>query len=196
MKSGGDGGAAAMRADEEARRQRQLQATASVNDAFKGFDDNYFSSIADEFMKFQTPLFEEQLTKARRDLPLRFASTDNSDYQRTLAELERDSLREQANLRDQATTFANQQRQSVEQNRADLLGQATSAGDVAASASQAAARAAALAKPPAFSPIADLFQKYTANAANQMTWNANQPQNNRAPALTFNPNSNAVRVVR
>src|SRR5215813_8936096 len=105
---GGKGGgamqqqAAQARSDEEARQQRIRDATASVNQQFAQFNDPYFKNISDQYLAFNAPLLTEQATKARHDLPYKFASTDNSDYQRVLAELERDQLREEANLKDKA----------------------------------------------------------------------------------------------
>lgn len=128
----------------------------------KGFNDAYFNNIADAYTKFQKPLYDEQLAKARRELPYQFSSSDSAEYLRKKEELERDASREQANLADQAQGFANNQRSQVEQNRSDLIGMASGGADVNSVVESANARAAALAKPPVFSPIADLFQKYTA----------------------------------
>lgn len=163
---GGDGGAGAMRDQENARQAKLAETTKGINDQFAGFDDNYFNGISDAYLKFQQPLLEEQVTKARKDLPYQFASTDGSAYQTKLGELERDVLREQANLRDKAVTVGNDQRGEVERNRSDLVSMANAGTDASAVASMSAARSAALAKPAPFNPITDLFQKYTAGLAN------------------------------
>lgn len=188
-----DNGAEQMRQQEAQRQQRIADATNAVNNQFAGFDDNYFSNIADAFLKFQQPLFDEQVAAARRRLPLNFATTDNSEYQRTLGEFERDVAREQAQLRDKSLDFANQQRGSVEENRAALVASANAGTDASALASQAASRAQALSKPPTFSPIADLFQKYTANAANvRAAANAGYlDPNAQTRPLTFQTTGNA-----
>lgn len=133
--------------------------------ATPGFDNNYFKSIADAYLQFQTPLLQEQIEAARRNLPMKFGSTASSAYQREAANLERDYAREQANIAGKGLDFANEQRGEVERNRSDLISMANAGTDASALASQSAARAAALAKPPTFSPIADLFNKYTGSAA-------------------------------
>lgn len=158
----GDGGAGEMRAQEEERRARVAQATDAVNREFASFDEPYFRSISDAYLNFQNPLIKEQAATARRELPYGFASTDSSAYLQKKGELERDIAREEANLRDKAIDFSNQQRGSVAQNRSDLVSMANAGTDAGAVAQMANARAAALAKPPAFSPIADAFLKYTA----------------------------------
>ncbi len=162
---------------------RGLYTTVEDVPASQGFNDNYFRTIADAYLNFQRPLVEEQAAAARRDLPYGYASTASSSYLRKKEELERDIAREQANLRDKALDFSNQQRAQVEQNRSDLVQLANAGTDAGSIAKMANARAAALAKPPAFSPIADLFQKYTALAANRAI--AGQP----AAPLLFNRSS-------
>lgn len=54
------------------------------------FGDDYYKNISDSFMAFQQPLFDEQSQEALRRLPFAFASTYNSDYQRTVAQLQAD----------------------------------------------------------------------------------------------------------
>lgn len=130
------------------------------------FGDDYFNNIADSFKKFQTPLLDEQSAEARRSLPFGFSSTASSAYLRKKGELERDIERQQAQLGDQALDFSNKQRGQVEQTRSDLVSLAQSGVDANAIAQMANSRASTLARPPVFSPIADLFQKYTALAAN------------------------------
>lgn len=161
-----------------------------------GFDDNYYKSIADSYLGFQKPLLEEQYSEARRKLPLQFASVGGSAYQRTAGNLERDYERAQTDLASKAQDAANQQRSQVEQNRSDLLGLANSGTDAGSVAAQANARAAALAKPPAFSPIADLFAKYTNSGLQlgQANTIANQLAAMRGAGL-YSPYANVVHTV-
>lgn len=197
---GGDGGAGEARAMEAERQAKIAAATGAVNDNFGQFNDNYFNSIADAFMAYQQPLFDEQVTKARRALPLNVSSTANSDYQRLMGEFETDAQRQQADLRGKATDFANERRAEVERNRADLVSLANAGTDASATASMAASRANALSKPPTFSPIADLFQKYTAGAAlaSQLPGAAaaTQPDGTRPLLFSGGGKNTSVRTVR
>lgn len=170
----GDGGAAEMRAQEEERQRRVAAATQAVNGAFGKFDEPYFRGIADAYLDFQRPIFLEQAADARRTLPFGFASTASSAYLRKKADLERDIAREEAALADKASQFSNQQRGNVEQNRADLVSMAAGGTDAGTIAQMANTRAQALARPAPFQPIADLFQKYTALAANNARLNGGQ----------------------
>jgi hypothetical protein len=157
-----------------------------------GFDENYFANIADAYLKYQTPLVEEQAAVARRNLPAKFGSTASSAFQRESGNLERDYQRELVNLKDKSLDFANTQRGEVERNRSDLIGMANSGTDASALASQTNARISALSKPPAYSPIADLFSKYAAQGASlaQANMYANHDR------LYYGSPSNAVRTVR
>lgn len=157
-----------------------------------GFDENYFKNIADAYLKYQTPLVEEQAAVARRALPTRFGSTASSAFERESANFERDYQRELANLKDKSLDFANTQRGEVERNRSDLIGMANSGTDSSALASQTNARVAALSKPPAYSPIADLFSKYAAQGASlaQANMYANHDR------LYYGSPSSAVRTVK
>lgn len=156
-----------------------------------GFDDNYFKNIADAYLNYQTPLVNEQAAVARRALPSRFGSTASSAYEREAGNLERDYQRELVNLKDKSLDFANDQRGEVERNRSDLIGMANSGTDASALASQTNARIAALSKPPAYSPIADLFSKYAAQGGQlaQAQMYANQGR------LFYGSPNNAVRTV-
>ena len=184
---GGDGGAGAARAAESERQAKIAQATSGINKQFEGFDEPYFKNIADSYRAFQQPLLTEQLDVARKKLPMRFASTGSSAYQREAANLE------QQQIISQGEDFANQQRSNVENNRSDLIGQANSGTDATAAATQAMARSAALSKAPSFSPIADLFQKYTAYGANAATAER-MGYNTGLPSLAFGVPKNAVTV--
>lgn len=126
-----------------------------------GFNDDYFNSIADKFSKFQTPILDTQIETARRELPYKYASTDSAEYQRAAAELERDAAQQRAQVASQGQDFANTQRSQVENERSNLLNMAIGGADANTLAQSANSHAAALAKPPSFSPIADAFQKYT-----------------------------------
>lgn len=192
---GGDGGAGAARDAEAAREAKIAQATAGINEQFAGFDDSYFKNIADSYRRFQNPLFAEQHGEAQRRLPMGFATTASSAFQKKAADLERDASREQTQINSRGEDFANQQRSQVEANRSDLISQANAGTDAAASAAQALNRANALSRPPTFSPVADLFQKYTgAFANNQIAQNAGY--NTGMPSLSFGVPKSAVTFQR
>lgn len=181
---------------EEARQAKILDNTNMINDQFKSFDDPYYTNIADAFMKYQQPLFDKQVQEARSALPLQFANTGSSAYQRRLSELEGDILNKQTDLKSQGLDFANKQRAEVENNRTDLINLANSGADANALALQAANRASQLSQTPQFSPVADLFQKFTGayNQYQQAKQQGYEPNTN-FPSLTFGSTNKSVRNV-
>jgi hypothetical protein len=183
------------RQDEEERKAEIRDTRAEVDRHFTGFDEPYFRNISDSYLQLNAPLLAEQAAKARHDLPYKFARTDNSDYQRVLAELAADQAREETNLKDKALDVANQQRANVEKNRADLVQLANSGTDAGSIATQSANRAASLAKPETFSPIADLFSKYAQNYALGSQVGGDGTGRSFARALNFGAPRSAVKTV-
>jgi hypothetical protein len=167
---GGDGGAQQryeqQRADEAARQARIASSIKAINDAFAGFDDNYYRGLSKSYTDYYTPEMDRQYNVAKLALPTQFGSTDGSEFQRRAGEFETDNLKQRADMAQAATDFAGQQRSRVEQQRSSLISQANSVADPNASASLAASYQKALATPTSFSPLGDLFSKYTGNMAN------------------------------
>lgn len=173
--------AEAQRKAEEERTARIKAGTQRVNEMFGGFNDDYYGSIAEAYKNFQMPLLDEQAKEARRVLPFGTASTQSSAYQRQAGNLERDISRQTADIGNKAVTFANTRRGEVENSRSGLLNLAQSGADVETVNAAAADSAKVFGTPSPyiqgaivptpvsqqqFSPISDLFAKYTADAAN------------------------------
>lgn len=152
--------------EQEELEARKRAAAGAIDTAFSGFNDDYYAGLAKSYRDFQTPLLEEQFGDARRAMPLRFKSTANSAYARRMGELERDRQRADTDIAKQGEDVAAQRRGEVERERGALLSQAEMGAGLDTAANQSASMARALAQPPSFSPIGDLFAKYTANAAN------------------------------
>ena len=111
---GGDGGAPAR---EAARRAQIASGTAAVNNAFTGFDDGYYNNIADMYKSHYAPLIDEQYQTALRACRTSSPSTQGSEYQRRVGELERDYQRQLVDNSSAATDFANQRRTNTENQR-------------------------------------------------------------------------------
>lgn len=145
---------------------KKRQAALDIDSAFGGFNDDYYAGLANAYKNYQMPRLDEQFGEARRALPLRFKSTANSSFARRSGELQRDYDRGQTDIAKQGEDVAAGRRGEVERERGNLLSQAEMGAGLDTTAQQAASVARGLAQPPAFSPIGDLFAKYTANAAN------------------------------
>lgn len=160
---------------EQQRQARVTAATDSVNSAFAPYDDNYYNSIADAYKNFEGPLYNEQVTEARRTLPMSVPSTQSSAYLRKARQLETDVQRGQTDLDSQAIQQSQQRRGEIDAQKSDLLNMATAGADASTVADAAGQRAQLYAAPPQFSPIANLlFQQYATDAGNfALAQNAN-----------------------
>jgi hypothetical protein len=188
----------ALAESEEERQARIDAATAAVNQAFGSFDDNYYVSIADAYKNYQRPLFEEQAGEARRKLPMSVPNTASSAYQRKLGDLETDIMRGESDLNRSAIEESNRRRGEVDYERSSLINMATGGATAETVANEAATRAQQLAQPPSFSPLADMFAKYTADAANYALAGAGRekttPQITRPLNFNHSPSS-SVRTI-
>ena len=166
---GGDGGASEMRRQEEERQARIKAATDKVNEIFAPYDDAYFGKGATDYKAYYLPQIEKQYNDAKKSLVLSLNDRglmQSSQAGQELADLADQYGQETTNVNNGAQDFSRSWQNNVENSRAQLLSQASTGPDSSAMASQAAAMAAAQSKMPSFSPIGDLFSKFTAQAAN------------------------------
>lgn len=151
-------------ADREAERIRGN--TSMVQNAFTGYDDGYYTGIANAYRNYAMPLVEEQAAEARRMMPFGFSDSGGSAFKTKAGQLEREIARNQADVSNTALRHADERRAAVEASKSNLLDLSLAGADTNIVAAEAANRAKQFAAPPPFSPIADLFSKYTADAAN------------------------------
>lgn len=162
--------AARARAEEEARQGRIREGTAAIDNTFAQFNDDFYSGIASSFMDFARPQLDEQFGEAREQTTFDLARRgmlDSSNRVERFGNLDRRYNLELDNLTDQGQQFANDARANVERNRADLVGMLNATGDAQAATQGALSRASIVSRPPAFSPIGQLFQDGTAALAQQ-----------------------------
>lgn len=187
---GGDGGAAAREAERQAR---IAEGTQSINSAFtNAFNPDYYTGLSTAYKSNYEPLIQEQYQTALRQLPYQFASTQGSEYQRRVGELERDYQRQLVDNASAADAYANERRSQVEGQRQNLVGQVTAGADPGTAATLAAGAVKSLSAAPTFSALGDLFAKYTGAAANAQGLNqAGAPMANYTP-ISFGQRSGAV----
>ena len=184
----GDSGATAGEDPHETEAERQAriaESTRLVNEAFAGYDDNYFSGIADAYRNYQSPIYQDQVANARRRLPMSVPHTQSSAYNRKAADLELDIQRGEANLGREAIGEANRRRGEIDMTRNDLLNLAQGSTDTETVARQASNQAAQYATPAEFSPIADMFEKYSNDALTAVLANRQKTTPQVTRPLTF-----------
>jgi hypothetical protein len=164
-----------LRANADASAARIQSGTKRINDVFNSYGDDYYNDIYQQAKQYYTPQLSDQYHEALRKLPMRFPTTGSSAFAREAGNLERDRSRAEVDVNNQAQGYVNDRRSSLENDRNSLVAQFNATGDLDTAAASAASKAKSYAEPPAFSPLGDLFQKYTGNMATE--------------ALVSNPNT-------
>lgn len=165
---------AAQAASDEAKREAQIsQGTDVVNQNFQKFTPGYYSSVADAYKNYYQPQLDQQARDARRAVTLQFAANPNSSAaNRTQAQLAGDYATKSADIASGSLDAENNARQTVEQQRGQLLNLVNAGSSLDSVANQSANFASAYNPPVSYSPIGDAFSRYTgalstANAASQ-----------------------------
>jgi hypothetical protein len=158
-----------MKQQEKERQQRITQGMASIDRAFKGFDQPFYDKQSAAYREFARPQFDRQYGEALDQLhyALTRAGIQNSSaagkaggdltFQRNLGE--------QA-MEEQAIAAANEAKAKVQQTRQLLSAQLNADANASQAAQSAAAQASILGARPNFSPIGNLFANVTAGLSN------------------------------
>lgn len=170
-KSGGDGGAAAARAAEEARQGRIREGLNKINTTFNNtFNPDFYSDREQSYMDYATPQLEDQYDQAVKGLTLALARSgrlQSSTRGEKFADLQKEYDLARTNIADRARGYSNQARSSVEAARSDLVSQNSALANPSAIATQAINRADALSAKPTFEPLGAFFQNVTQGLATQ-----------------------------
>lgn len=161
--SGPDYGAMA-RADEEARQARIKEGMGKIDSTFKQFGPDFYDRRKQAVMDSTMPQLNDQFQKTKEQLQFNLARsglTDSSVRSANEAEAQRQMDVGKAAVAGQAQDYANQARQQVEQNRAELVGQLNATGDAQAAAQGALSRSAIAMAQPSVSPLGLMFQNTT-----------------------------------
>lgn len=157
--------AARARADEQARQERVRSGTQRIGDIFDTqFNDQFFEGQRRNYIDYAMPQLDEQTNKAGRELLFsmdRAGQTEGSARASLSAELEKRAGLQRQKIQDDALNLANQTRGNVETARGDLVSMLNVTGDAEGASNSALARASALSRPTAFSPVGNLFADFT-----------------------------------
>lgn len=187
----GDGGAGAARAAEEARQARITQGTADVNNTFSKFDDPYYGGVSKSYADYYTPQVDDQYQDARRKLVLnlgRSGIVNSKAGARQIGDLDEAYQRERTGIADRSVSAGAQARSDVENARSQVLQQLSASADPSSAVAAASARANALATPPSFSPLGNLFAQFAQMGANHILASA-EPSRYRSSGLFPEPRS-------
>ena len=130
-----------------------------------GFGTDYYNGIAKAYMDYYLPQLNEQAANARRAIALN-STPGSSSANRRMSQFETDYQRQLTGLGEQAQGASNQARQNVESSRASLIQAAEGGSGLDSIGERAASEAALLSRPAVYSPLGDLFSRYTISAGN------------------------------
>lgn len=158
------------RAEEEARQNRIAQGKQEIENAFLGYDDDFYSGISTDYMDYATPQIEDQYEDALKQLRVSLARSGNLDSSlRTdrIARLNERNADAYVDAQRQGENYANQVRGNLNTVKSNLLQQNQSLADPSLIASMAANQSYTASQMPAYNPIAQLFDSVTSGLATQ-----------------------------
>lgn len=155
--------AAELRATEEQRAAKVREGTTQVNNTFdEKYGPQYFGGIGDAFRDYYKPQVNDQFHNAERSTVFKYANNAGSSAaNRTTANLYRDKLRADSDVESGAYDAMNHAKQDVEGKRSNIVNLVEAGSSLENTAAQARAAASSSLGQPTFSPVGDLFSKYT-----------------------------------
>lgn len=156
---------------EEARQARIRAGTGKINQTFDSrFGEPFYSGIESAYSDYARPQLEDQFGDASDELAFSLArrgTLDSSMRGEQTSELEKLYDLQSQDIADQGREMATKTRTQVEDARTGLISMLSATGDDQGAAQAALNRAQALSKPPAFSPLSNLFADFTGGLAMQ-----------------------------
>lgn len=170
-KGGSNKEAERAREAEEARQARIRQGTENINQVFdENFTPQFYNDQAKAYRQYAMPQVNEQYEDAGNKLAFdlsRRGLTDSSIRADKSADLSELYELNRQGVVDKAREYSTNARTGAEDARNDLILTLQSTGDAAGAAQAANARADALSRPPAYSPLEDVFLSFTSGLATQ-----------------------------
>lgn len=155
------------RKEEEARQAKIREGTDLVNATFSRYDDPYFAGIEKSVKDYYRPQVAEQFGGAKRALTYKFAdNAGSSAANRNFGDLFKTKLQADQQVGIDALSAGQTARRDVEGARSNQINLLEAGSSLENVANQSAALADQKLGRPQFSPIGDLFQKFTGNLYN------------------------------
>jgi len=154
---------AQLAAQEEQRRQDAIeQGRVAIDQAFTGFNDNYYNKASQDYLGYYNPQLDEQYTTAKDTLVKNLARQGllNSGVgAKQLGDLTTTYERNKGLIGNQAADASQQLRSQVQSNKSNLYALNTGSADANSLATQAAAAAGGIV-PGGYSPLGDVFASF------------------------------------
>ena len=155
---------------EEEKRQGQITAgTKAINDQFAMFDKPFYDKIGADYSAFANPQMADQYSDASKELTYalarQYGTLNTSEAAARNAKLAKAKADAEAQIADNSLTYQNQQRENVENQRAQLIAQVNASADPSQAASGALRQSEMLSQSPQFSRLSDMFSNVTEGLA-------------------------------
>jgi hypothetical protein len=176
---GGGGGDRALAAQQEKQAQEARQdadrkaaalrtGQSNIDQAFAGFDDNFFNGLSQSYMDYARPQLEDQYGQQQKNITYALARAGNLN---STVKGDQDAMLDKQyslnlmGLNSNAGDVARSARQQIQSNKNDVTNQLNASYDSDAARTSAMAAAKTLAVPMSFSPLGNLFTNVSALAA-------------------------------
>jgi len=179
---GGSDAADIARQQQQQQQQQYQLGLKQINAAYAPFNQDFYKQRQQAYVDYANPAYTQQYGQTRNQMLYGLAnrgllnSSAGQEQANALA-IARNQAQQQ--IGNTAVQGAQQLQQTVEQQRAQLVGQLAATGDPTAAAQAAVSTAANFQAPSAFAPVGPLFQ----NFAN--TYLANQYAQAYSPLLQY-----------
>lgn len=167
--------ATAQRADEVARQNRIRAGMGSIDQAFSGFNDDFFAKRAHDYGLYAMPQVERQAQEQRDNLIYALSRTGNLDSSAAIkrsGDLTRAEDEARIGVANEGLNQANNLRSQVENTRGNVVAELNATGDNSAASAAALRDVQNLNQPAGFSPLGNLFASF-ANTLGTIGSNAN-----------------------
>jgi hypothetical protein len=150
-------------AQQQAQQQQLNTAVGNINSAFSGYTPAFYNNYASQFLNAAGPQVGQQARGAEQQLNYSLADkglTDSSAGANLQNTLNQTVAQQETGVANQAQTAEQQLEQTVQGQKNTLIGEAESATNPGAVASQALSTAAQYQAPPVFAPLGQLFSNF------------------------------------
>lgn len=168
---------------------------AGIDSVFSGFNDDYFSGLAKNYIDYAVPQLNDQYSEAKKNIVYDLARKGNLNSTVAgdqYALLDKENARNLTGIGSTAGDVANSARRDVASNKNEVIGQLNTTYDTDSAVNDALSRSRMLAAPPSFSPLGNLFTNVTALAA-QSRLQADGRDDGSVRNYGYNPSSSYLR---
>ena len=157
-------------AQQEAERQGRIkQGQSSIDSAFAGFDDPFFSGYQTQYLDYYTPQLQDQYKDAVKRLTLQLAQTGNltgSVGATQLSDLQKYYDTQNLAVTNRAKEATNSLRGNIDNKKSQLYADNRASADPGTAASSAASSVQFLQPAAPSSPLANVFGDFFSNLGN------------------------------